>query len=87
MWAAAAKFVAKPAVKWIAGILGVVAIVVGVLWYLDSERSQARKDGAASVKTEVQTQTIIIQKAITDAENRGPRTRRDVSDRLRSGSF
>jgi cadmium resistance protein CadD (predicted permease) len=87
MWAAAAKFIAKPAFKWIAGILGVVAIVVGALWYLDSERDQARKDGAASVKTEVQTQTIIIQKAITDAENRGPRTRRDVSDRLRGGSF
>jgi sensor domain CHASE-containing protein len=87
MWAAAAKFVAKPAVKWIAGIALVVAVIVGVQLWLKSERDQARKDGAASVKTEVQTQTIIIQKAITDAENRGPRTRRDVSDRLRSGTF
>jgi hypothetical protein len=87
LWAKAAAFVAKPAVKWIAGILGVAAVIVGVLWYLGSERSQARKDGANEVTVKAQERTIIIQRDIQRAEQAAPRTRRAVADSLRDNSF
>ncbi len=80
-------FLAKPLIKWGGIALGAIGLVVGALWYIGSERSQARKDGAATETVKVQERTIVIQKEIQRAEDRGPRTRRDVSDRLRDGTF
>lgn len=80
-------FLGKPLVKWglIAG--GVVALVLGVLWYIDGVRAEGKKAGAAEVTGQVQSNTIVIQREIQRAEDRGPRTPRDVSKRLRDGSF
>jgi type II secretory pathway component PulJ len=82
----AEKF-ASPLVKWALIALALIGLVAGALWYVDSERRQARKDGAAAVESQVKTNTIVIERKIQRAEDRAPRTRRGVSDELRAGTF
>jgi hypothetical protein len=53
-----AAFFAKPLVKYGAIALGILALVVGVVIYLDSVRKEGRKAGAAEVTGAVQTETI-----------------------------
>lgn len=81
---------AKPAVKIGAVVLGLVAVaglVLGALWYVDSVRAEGFEAGKTACESQVKSNTIIIQREIQRAEEHGPRTRRDASDRLRNGTF
>ena len=57
-----------------------VAITLGATWLAFDEGKQA-------AKTDNLEKTIAIQRSITDADARGPRTPDDVDRRLRDGSF
>jgi len=57
-----------------------VAITLGATWWAFDEGKQA-------AKTDNLEKTIAIQRSITDADARGPRTPDDVDRRLRDGSF
>lgn len=81
------EFLAKPAVKYGAIALAVLGLVVGALIYVDHVRSSGEKTGATAVTAQVQQNTIVIQREIKRAEDNGPRTSRDVSKRLRDGTF
>jgi hypothetical protein len=81
---------AKPAVKIgtvVLGLLAVAGIVLGALWYVDRVRAEGYAAGKTECESQVKTNTIIIQKEINRAEDRGPRTPSDVSKRLRDGTF
>ena len=67
--------------------LVVAALIGGALWYRSSVREEGFEAGKAEVTGQVQTNTIIIQREIKRAEDSGPRTPRDVSKRLRDGTF
>lgn len=82
----AAQF-ASPLIKYGLIALAVIGLVVGVLLYIDGVRSDGEKAGAAEVTTQVQTQTIVIQREIRRAEDNAPRSPAGVSKRLRDGTF
>jgi hypothetical protein len=71
------------AVKAIAAGAVLLAILAGV-WFI---YHKGETSGGAAVTVKVQQRTIEVQRKITDAEDRAPRTPRDVSKRLRDGSF
>jgi FtsZ-interacting cell division protein ZipA len=81
---------AKPAVKIgtaIVALLAIAGLVFGALWYVDHVRAEGFEAGKTSCESQVKSNTIIIQREIQRAEEHGPRTRRDASDRLRKHSF
>jgi hypothetical protein len=53
-----AAWFAKPLVKYGAIALGILALIVGVVIYLDSVRNEGRKAGAADVTTKVQEKAL-----------------------------
>jgi uncharacterized protein HemX len=71
----------------VAALVAVLGLVAGALWYVQSQRDEAFKAGEASVVTQVQTQTIVIQREIRRAEDNAPRSPAGVSKRLRDGTF
>jgi hypothetical protein len=56
------------------------AMAFGAMWWAFGE-------GKRAAHTENVENTIAIQRSITDADARGPRTPDDVDRRLRDGSF
>jgi hypothetical protein len=81
-----AKF-GGPALKYGLIALALAAAVVAALFYIDGVREEGYRAGEANVVTQVQTETIIIQKEIIRAENSAPRSPAGVSKRMREGSF
>lgn len=77
----------SPLLKYALIGVAVLGLVVGAVLYVGHVRSDGEKAGAAEVTTQVQANTITIQGNINRAEQAGPRTPRDVSKRLRDGSF
>lgn len=57
-----------------------VTIALSAIWWAFSE-------GKHAAHTDTLENTIAIQRSITDADARGPRTPDDVDRRLRDGSF
>jgi hypothetical protein len=78
---------ASPLIKYGLIALALLGLVAGVLWYIDSVRRDGKKAGAAEVTTQVQTQTIVIQREIRRAEDNAPKSASGVSERMRAGSF
>jgi hypothetical protein len=68
-------------------VLAVLGLVVGAVLYIGHVRKDGEAAGALKVEHQVQQNTINIQRDINRAENSGPRTPRDVSKRLRDGTF
>ena len=73
--------------RWVLAGLGVLAVAAAVAVYLSRVYRAGEEAGAAAVTEQVQTNTITIQRSIQRAEQSGPRTPRDVSKRLRDGTF
>jgi hypothetical protein len=51
-------FLAKPAIKYGALALAILALIVGTLWVVSSIYGKGEKSGKAEVTTKVQTETI-----------------------------
>lgn len=80
-------FLSKPLVKWGLEALAAAGLALGAVWYIDSVREAGFRAGKTEAESQVKSNTIVIQREIQRAEDRGPRTRRDVSDSLRAGTF
>lgn len=81
------NLVIPPWVKPVAIVAGVLLVIGGILLAVNHIYGKGETAGAAAVTTKVQERTIYIQRSINDAENKGPRTPKDVSRELRGGTF
>jgi hypothetical protein len=81
------SWLSKPLVKYGLMALAAAGLVLGALWYIDDVRKEGFEAGKTATESQVKTNTIVIQREIHRAEDRGPRTPSDVSKRLRDGSF
>jgi len=52
-------FFARPVVKYAALGIAVLALVIGVAWYIRATYTDGKKAGASEVVTKTQTETII----------------------------
>ena len=74
--------------KFFASPYGLMLVaVIGAVGFMAVVYHKGETAGGAAVEKKVQVITQKTQKRIDDAEAHGPRTSRDVSKRMRDGTF